>query len=165
MFPDARFVITHRNPAHVLKSLLSMLVYVSSIQVNTPHNETAKFWMNAESTRIEAAFEAMAREKDLPVRHVSFERFMDDQISTIVEILKFAGVNTDEGVVEFVQGYLDSNPRTGTSVNTYTCVRCHVIYVVLGAKKLEYSFAPFNTTVEEINELFQDYNALELEYI
>jgi hypothetical protein len=112
VFPDATFVVTHRDPVSVTASLATMVAY--GMRLGTTHPDPKKvgaYW----ATRIEEMLWACVRDRDvLPVDRsldVRFHEFMADDMATVERIYELAGQPmTDAARVAMAQFMID-HPR------------------------------------------------------
>jgi hypothetical protein len=112
VFPDATFVVTHRDPVSVTASLTTMVAYGSRMSLAHPNPEKiGAYW----SARIEEMLRACVRDRDvLPADRsidVRFHEFMDDDTGTVERIYELAGQPmTDEARTAMAQFMVD-HPR------------------------------------------------------
>jgi Sulfotransferase family len=112
VFPDATFVVTHRDPVSVTASLSTMVAYGS--RMSTAHPDPKRigaYW----SERTEAMLRACVRDREvLPAGRstdVLFHEFMRDDVGTVERIYDLAGQPfTAEARVSMDQFMLD-HPR------------------------------------------------------
>jgi hypothetical protein len=111
-FPDATYVITHRDPVAIATSLITMLGYTARIGRDPVDlREIAVYWVD----RIERMLSACVRDSDtLPPEqtiHVRFDEFMADDLGTIDRIYGLANHPLTAGVRGAMEGYIADNPR------------------------------------------------------
>lgn len=112
VFPDATYVIPHRDPVSVVTSLITMLSYSARMSRKPvkPH-VIADYWVD----RVERMLQACVRDIDsLPpeqVIHVRFDDFMANDIETIERIYAMAGHPMTEQVRNGMLQYIKDNPR------------------------------------------------------
>ena len=112
-FPDATYVITHRDPVAIATSLITMLGYAARIgRSPVDLREIAVYWVD----RIERMLGACVRDSDtLPPEqtiHVRFDEFMADDLGTIDRIYSLANHPLTAGVRGAMEGYIADNPRS-----------------------------------------------------
>jgi hypothetical protein len=91
-FPDATFVVTHRDPIAVTASVTTMLAYTARMSRADPDPpEVAGYW----SDRLERMLRACVRDRDLlPAAQtidVPFDEFMADDVAMVERIYAMAG--------------------------------------------------------------------------
>lgn len=112
VFPDATFVIPHRDPVSVVTSLITMLSYSARMSRNPvdPH-AIADYWVD----RVERMLKACVRDIDLlpaeQVVHIGFSDFMTNDIATIERIYELAGHPMTDEVRNGMGQYIKDNPR------------------------------------------------------
>ena len=111
-FPDATMVITHRDPAAVLTSLLTMVAYCDRIRRDpVDPNGLARHWID----RIERLLrECLAQRDAWPASQsidVLFHEYMADQEAVMRKVYDLAGLELVPEVERALLGYLDENPR------------------------------------------------------
>jgi len=112
VFPDARLIVTHRDPAHAVLSMITMILYASR-QVYRPLRlrEEARGWVN----RLEQMLRRSQQQAGLipgnQVLHISFDAFIDDPEKTIESICMFAQIDLDPGSRQSIQQHLSESGR------------------------------------------------------
>jgi hypothetical protein len=111
-FPDATFVITHRDPVSVIQSTITMLAYgqrMSRKQVEP--GALADYW----SDRIEHLLRACVQDRDkLPAQQsidVLFHEFMADDLAMVEKIYAVAGLEMTAAARSDLSQYIQQHPR------------------------------------------------------
>ncbi|MGE2735844.1 sulfotransferase family protein [Mycolicibacterium vaccae] len=91
-FPDATFVVTHRDPVEVTQSMVTMIAYAARMATRDPDPiELGRYWLG----RVGDLFDGCLRDRDvLPAGQsidVRFDDFMADEEGTIARIYDLAG--------------------------------------------------------------------------
>jgi len=112
VFPDAAFVVTHRDPVAVIASNATMLAYTARLSHATVDPEMiGKYW----SDRIEEMLRAGMRDHDLlpPERtiDVAFDEFMADDVAMVERIYGVAGQPFTPDVRAAMDAFMDEHPR------------------------------------------------------
>jgi hypothetical protein len=111
-FPDATFVVTHRDPTSVTVSMATMVAYTSRMAIDTIDPlAIGQYW----SDRCEDLFRACTADRHrLPADQsidVYFREFMRHDMDTVAAIYSLAGQPfTDEARVA-MQRFVDEHPR------------------------------------------------------
>ncbi len=111
-FPDATFVVTHRDPASVTVSMATMIAYVSRMAVD-PVDPLAigRYW----SARAEDLFCACAADRALlPADRsidVLFQEFMADDIATVERIYAVADHPFTDDTRSAMKAFMAAHPR------------------------------------------------------
>jgi hypothetical protein len=112
VFPDAKLILTHRDPLRAVVSMITMMSYASR-QVYQPVRlrEQAREWVDR--------LEQMLRRSQAQARHIPassilnihFNEFMLDPALTVRQICEFAELDLDAASEAAVHAYLQSNTR------------------------------------------------------
>ena len=111
-FPDATIVMTHRDPAAVIASCLTMNTYIDRLRrVKTDPRAVAAYWVD----RIDHLLRCCVRDRDsLPADRsmdVRFREYMADQMGTVEQIYAKALLEMTDEARASMQAYLDSHSR------------------------------------------------------
>jgi Sulfotransferase family len=111
-FPDATFVVTHRDPVSVTTSMVTMLAY--SARLSHDHVDVpgiGHYWAD----RLERMLHRCAAERDvLPAGQsidVHFDEFMADDLAMVGRVYELAGQPLDERARDAMQAFMDEHPR------------------------------------------------------
>ncbi len=112
VFPDATFVVTHRDPVAVIQSTLTMLAYGQRMnRRNILIDELAEYWCD----RIEHLLRRCSETRHLlPASNsidVPFHTFMADDMGTVSTIYQKAGLELTGKARGEMQDFIDSHPR------------------------------------------------------
>ena len=112
VFPDATFVVTHRDPVSVIASNATMLAYMARLnQVRPDPRVIGHYW----SDRIQQMLEAGMRDRALlPADQsvdVRFDEFMADDIATVEQIYTVAGQPFTPDVRAAMDTFIREHPR------------------------------------------------------
>jgi hypothetical protein len=140
VYPDARIVMTHREPTKVVASIGSLLSSVRSLYSN--HEDpvrTGREQMETWKHYFDRFLESRKRlNKEDQIIDLHFEDFASDHIGTAQKIYdKFGWELTDEAIARF-KTFLAKNPRNKNGLHMY---------------RLE----DFGLTEEEVNNKFSEY--------
>jgi Sulfotransferase family len=111
-FPDATFVVTHRDPLSVTTSVATMIAYTARLSHERvdPHF-IGGYWAD----RIERMLRSCADERDvLPAGQsidVPFDEFMADDVAMVGRIYELAGQPMTDGARAAMQAFMDEHPR------------------------------------------------------
>jgi len=112
VFPDATFVVTHRDPVAVTLSVGTMLAYSSWLSAARPDPaRIGGYW----AERLETMLRACARDRDaLPADQtidVHFDEFMADDVAMVERIYELAGQPMTDGTRAAMDAFMAANPR------------------------------------------------------
>lgn len=111
-FPDAIYVITHRDPVAVMESLCTMIVYAGRMgraPVN-PH-KIASYWMGRFAKMLDNCLRDAACLPAANTIHIRFADFMADDLGTIRRIYDLADHTLTADIEKAMRGYIKDNPR------------------------------------------------------
>lgn len=111
-FPDATFVVTHRDPVEVTMSMSTMISYAQRMASDRPQPErTARYWLD----RADDLLNGCLRDRDLlPAAQsidVRFEDFMADEEGIVTAIYDLAGQPYDDRARSAMTQFRDDHPR------------------------------------------------------
>ncbi len=111
-FPDATFVVTHRDPAPVTVSMATMVAYTSRMSVeHVDPLAIGRYW----SARIEDLFRACVEDREvLPAGRsidLGFHDFMEDDMAAIERIYDVADQPFDDRSRAAMEAFGASHPR------------------------------------------------------
>jgi hypothetical protein len=112
VFPDATFVVTHRDPVSVTASVVTMLTYAARMSVEHPDpNVYGPYW----SQRVEDLLRACERDHELipsdQVIDVRFHEFMADDFAMVERIYAVAGQPMTPAGRAAMDAFLATHPR------------------------------------------------------
>ncbi|MFM8304213.1 MAG: sulfotransferase family protein [Actinomycetota bacterium] len=112
VFPDATFVVTHRDPVAVTASMTTMVNYGARMSVAHPDPSTyGAYW----GARLERMLHACTRDRDtLPEDRsldVRFDEFMADEFAMVERIYDLAGQPTTEAGRAAMDRFVAEHPR------------------------------------------------------
>lgn len=112
VFPDATFVVTHRDPVDVVISMATMIAYTARMSADPVHPEVrGRYWAD----RIEQMLRACVRDRDLlPADHtldVRFDEFMADDLAMVRTIYDLADQPFDGAAHAAMAAYLATHRR------------------------------------------------------
>jgi hypothetical protein len=111
-FPDATFVVTHRDPVSVTTSMVTMLAYTARMS----HDRVdvvgiGRYWAD----RLQRMLRRCAEERDvLPAGQtidVHFDEFMADDLAMVARIYDLAGQPFDDGARAAMTRFMAEHPR------------------------------------------------------
>lgn len=111
-FPDATFVVTHRDPVSVTASMVTMIAYTARLTRDRVDVEgMGAYWAD----RLERMLRRCADERDaLPAERtidVRFDEFMADDLAMVGRVYDLAGQPLDRRAEESMASFMASHPR------------------------------------------------------
>jgi hypothetical protein len=112
VFPDATFVVTHRDPVAVTKSLTTMMTYLARLNLEPVDPKVVGgYWAD----RLETMLRACVRDRDLlPADRsidVRFHEFMADDVAMVERIYAIAGQPFTSDVKHSMDAFMATHPR------------------------------------------------------
>jgi hypothetical protein len=111
-FPDATFVVTHRDPVSVTASMLTMIAYTARLTRDRVDVEgMGAYWAD----RLERMLRRCAEQRDvLPADRtidVHFDEFMADDMAMVGRIYELAGLPLDARAKQSMVSFMATHPR------------------------------------------------------
>lgn len=111
-FPDATFVVTHRDPASVTVSLATMVSYTARLSVGHIDPVTiSAYWAD----RVETMLRSCVADRALlpPERSIDigFDQFMADDVATVERIYELAGEPMTASIRDAMDAFMREHPR------------------------------------------------------
>ena len=111
-FPDATFVVTHRNPAEVIRSMATMVAYGARMACENPDPHTlGRYWLNRAADLLNGCMrdrDALPADQSIDVR---FADFMADEQGVLRAIYELAGRTYDDNVRAAMTDFIATHPR------------------------------------------------------
>ena len=122
VFPDATFVVTHRDPVSVTASLTTMMAYLARLNLEPVDPVgVARYW----SDRLETMLRACVQDRDvLPAERsidVRFHEFMADDVAMVERIYDVAGQPMTDEVRQAMGAFMETTPAASTAASATTC--------------------------------------------
>ena len=111
-FPDATFVVTHRDPVAVTVSLATMMTYTARLALDPVDPvRIGRYW----AARVEDHLTACVRDRgllpDAQSIDVRFDEFMADDVAMVERIYAVAGQPFDAEVHRAMDAFMATHPR------------------------------------------------------
>jgi hypothetical protein len=111
-FPDATFVVTHRDPVSVITSMVTMLAYSSRLSRDRVDVEgIGRYWAD----RLKRMLRSCAEDRDaLPAAQaidVHFDEFMADATAMVARVYDLAGQPLDDTARAAMTRFMADHPR------------------------------------------------------
>jgi Sulfotransferase family len=112
VFPDATYVVTHRDPVAVTVSLCTMIAYSARLSADDPDPRiVGRYW----GSRIEEMLRACVRDRDiLPAAQsldVRFDEFMADDVAMVERIYHLADQPFGDSTRAAMDAFMLEHPR------------------------------------------------------
>ena len=122
VYPDARIIMTHREPEKVVASTASLLTSVRSLYSDSEDPvRTGREQLDIWSSYFEKFLDSLENSgKKDQVIHIRFDDFVKDQIGEIQKIYSYFGWEMSEASLERKRKFLAENPKGKNGVHVYT---------------------------------------------
>jgi hypothetical protein len=111
VFPDATFVVTHRDPVDVVISMATMIAYTARMSTDPRPDLCGRYWAD----RIEQMLRSCVRDRDLlPADNtidVRFDDFMADDLAMVRHIYELAAQPFEGAAHQAMAKYLATHRR------------------------------------------------------
>jgi hypothetical protein len=111
-FPDATFVVTHRDPVSVTASMVTMLAY--SARLGQDRVDTAwigRYWADRLEQMLATCVDQRHLLPDGQTIDVRFDEFMDDDMAMVRRIYALAGQPTTDESIAAMGAFMTAHPR------------------------------------------------------
>ena len=122
VYPDARFVMTHRDPIQTLASISKMTFNLRGIRTGTAVDpaQVGSEMMHFVQRHIDRIMEFDRSEQGRRVVHVDYYALVNDPVTALRRIFAGLGIDSPDGVVEAVRQWWRANPKNARGRNDYT---------------------------------------------
>jgi hypothetical protein len=139
VFPDATFVLTHRDPGDVTVSMITMLAYAARMHLERPDPVAiSAYWQPLLADLLTAC----VRDRDLlPAERstdVRFDEFMADETGTVAAVYALAGQPLDDRAIAAHAEYLATHARNRHGAVIYEPERIGVDPAAVRARLADY---------------------------
>lgn len=111
-FPDATFVVTHRDPAEVIRSMATMVAYGARMGSDHPDpHALGRYWLDRAADLLNGCLrdrELLPAGQSIDIR---FTDFMADEQGTLRAVYDLAGATYDDEVQAAMTSFLTTHPR------------------------------------------------------
>lgn len=139
VFPQAKVVLTHRDPAHTIPSMASMAHTLWKMYADAPDAKMVGQQWNTRMRR--AVHHTMAVRNTLSADRfldIRFEDTVTDPFGVIESVYRFAGISFPDQVRNAMRAWLAQNRRDQRAAHDYTLAQFG-----LGEDQLKQDFAPY----------------------
>ncbi len=140
IYPDASFVMTHRDPVQTLASIAKMTHTLRGVRYDEPldPHEAGRHMLHFVRRHIDRIMAFTAGPNADRVTHVDYYRLLDDPATVMGEVHSSLGIDSPEEVREAVADWHRRNPKGARGANPY-------------------SLEQFGLDPDEVAEQFSDY--------
>jgi hypothetical protein len=111
-FPDATFVVTHRDPVSVTASMITMLAYSARLSRDTVDVKgIGSYWADRLARMLRACAEGHDVLPDAQTIDVHFDAFMADDMAMVQRVYDLAGQPMDDRARDAMAAFMAEHPR------------------------------------------------------
>lgn len=112
VYPDARFVVTHRDPATVLASLCRLVSILSGLGTEHDFDDyIGRRWLDLIATSVDRALAFRTRFGDDRWLDLDYRALVTGPVEAMSSVYRWLGWDFDEAVESSVRSYAESNPK------------------------------------------------------
>ena len=120
--PDARFVMTHRDPVQTLASISKMSLKLRGVRYDTPvdPHEVGRNMLHFVQRHIDRILAFDAGPDADRVTHVDYYRLLDDPAAAMRDVHAGLGIDSPDAVRAAVAEWRSANPKNARGANDYS---------------------------------------------
>ncbi|CAN7639747.1 sulfotransferase [Phenylobacterium sp. LjRoot225] len=121
VYPDARFVMTHRDPVQTLASISKMSLKLREVRTDEPvdPHEVGRQMLHFVQRHIDRILDFAAGPDAGKVVHVDYYRMLEEPVGVMTEVHHGLGVASPREVLEAVADWRRRNPKGARGSNPY----------------------------------------------
>ncbi len=121
VYPDARFVMTHRDPIQTLASICKLSYKLRSARSDNPvdQKDVGHYMTHFVQRHIDRIMETVKGPHADRVIHVDYYGLVEDPVKKMLEVHAKLGIDSPEQVCQAVAAWRDANPKNARGVNSY----------------------------------------------
>lgn len=120
-YPDARFVVTHRDPVTVVASVCSLITSLSGMFSDADHRTyIARHWIDVLGQMVDRVETFRAQAGDRAFIDIAYADLVADPIGVVRRVYASDGVDLDPGVEAAMATYVADNPQGRFGRHFYT---------------------------------------------
>ncbi len=122
VYPDARFVMTHRDPVQTLASISKMSLKLRQTRYDVPidPHEVGRDMLHFVSRHIERIMAFADGPEAWRVTHVDYYQLLDDPVAVICDVHAGLGIDSPKAVRAAVARWRAENPKNARGANDYS---------------------------------------------
>jgi hypothetical protein len=121
VYPDARFVMTHRDPVQTLASIAKMSFTLRGVRYDTPIDPkiVGRQMLDFVQRHIDRIMSFCGSSQGSRVTHVDYYRLVDNPAAVMADVHAGLGIDTPPAVRKAVDDWHRSNPKGARGSNPY----------------------------------------------
>ncbi len=122
VYPDARFVMTHRDPIQTLASISKMSYKLRSARTDqsVDQKDIGRYMTHFVQRHIDRIMATANSPYADRIIHVDYYALVDDPVAEMLKVHKKLGIDSPEEVCEAVKAWREANPKNARGANTYS---------------------------------------------
>ena len=122
VYPDARFVMTHRDPIQTLASICKMSYKLRSARSDEPIDkiDVRRYMTHFVQRHIDRIMESVNGPHARRVIHVDYYALVNDPVAEMLGVHKELGIDTPGEVCHAVADWRKANPKNARGANSYS---------------------------------------------
>jgi len=122
VYPDARFVMTHRDPVQTVASISKMTFNLRGVRSGKPVDpmQVGREMMHFVQRHIDRILQFDRTDQCGRVVHVDYYALIDDPVAALRQIHAGLGIDSPDEVIEAVALWRRANPKNARGRNDYT---------------------------------------------
>jgi hypothetical protein len=128
LFPNARYVVLHRDPKSVMGSVSSITETMRTVYMqNAPDTKTVgEDCMKCWGTGLDKFMDSQNIFSEQNVFHLGYNEFVKDPLASVKKIYERFGLTWDENGKHRMEQYIENNPKTKHGAHKYSIERYHL---------------------------------------
>ncbi len=119
-FPDATFVVTHRDPVSVTASMVTMVAYSARLTRNEVDlQQMGAYWSDRLERMLRSCTDTRSVLPDGQSMDLHFDEFMADDLAMVAQLYALAGQPLDETARRAMATFMAAHPRGRHGTITY----------------------------------------------
>lgn len=121
VYPDARFVMTHRDPIQTLASICKLSCRLRSARSDRPvdQKDVGRYMTHFVQRHIDRIMETVNGPHAERIIHVDYYALVDDPLAEMLDVHKKLGIDSPDEVCQAVAAWRKANPKNARGANAY----------------------------------------------
>ena len=122
VYPDARFVMTHRDPVQTLASISKMSLKLREVRYDSPidPHQVGRDMLHFVQRHIDRIMAFATGPHADRVTHVDYYHLLDDPSAAMLDVHAGLGIDSPDGVRDAVAQWRKNNPKNARGANDYS---------------------------------------------
>jgi hypothetical protein len=122
VYPDARFVMTHRDPIQTLASICKMSYKLRSARSDRSIDkiDVGRYMTHFIQRHIDRIMETVNGRHADRIIHIDYYSLVDDPVAKMIDVHKKLGMDSPDEVCQAVAAWREANPKNARGANPYS---------------------------------------------